>query len=64
MHDQDELEEVEFEMETSGDAKKIILTLTSDRAMDHSDLILALEFYLSELVRADKQRNVPGTNTH
>lgn len=66
MHDQDEElnEEVEFELETSGDAKKVVLTLSSSRAMDHRDLVLALEYYLSELCKADKQRAEPGVNTH
>lgn len=56
--------EVEFEMQTSDDAKTVTLIIKSNRAMSCSDLITALEFYLTEMLRAEEQRSRPGTLHH
>ena len=56
--------EVEFELNTSEDARTISLSMKSSRPMDYQDLILALEFYLTEITRAEMQRRQPGVQQH
>ena len=57
-------DEISFEMESSDDAKTVTLTLKSTCEMTVSDLILALETYLTDLVRAEDQRRKPGILSH
>lgn len=60
----EEQDEITFEMESNDNATVVTLKLTSTCSMTVSDLILALETYLTDLTRAEAQKKEPGTRTH
>lgn len=50
----DDHDEVEISLETSPDAKEVLLTFKSSKPMDLHDFIMALEDYLNDMIRAYK----------
>lgn len=62
----DELEEDEIQttMDSNHEATKITITLHSKRSMSTEDIVLELEYYISELARAEQQLKVVGDYRH
>lgn len=56
--------EIEMELSANEDSTELTLTLKGKTAIDFSDLILALESYLTDLTRAEAQKKEPGFQTH
>lgn len=56
--------DIEMELNSNDDATQLTLTLKSTKAIDFSDLILALETYLTDLTRAEAQKREPVCQTH
>lgn len=47
-------DEIEITLETSPDAREVLLTFKSTKAMNLHDFIMALEDYLNDMIRAYK----------
>lgn len=56
---QDE-DEVIFKLDQNTDGTEMTLIITAPNPMDTHDLIMVLEEYLSDLIRADGQMNQAG----
>lgn len=56
--------ELDVLMKTSEDAKTITLEISSETVLTVNDLIIALEGYLTELIRAYEQKSARGVLEH
>ena len=53
----DDEDEIKFKLRTLKEGKKIVIEVTSTSKMSSSDFIMALEHFLQDLIRADRQRS-------
>lgn len=56
--------EVEVELRTSADKTQVTLELVGDKPLEIHDVIMALEGFLTELVRAHNQRSNKNVLEH
>lgn len=57
-------DEIEVGLEVSRGGKRVKVVIDAGEEIDDATLILTLEAYITELIRAKQQRKSPGTEEH